>query len=475
MLARFDRRDLKSSSKEWPGRLPRTGTEIERSMPGTEKTATSQRVPQLSWIRRPGLSVTGSVTVEMGGIGCGHGSSSSPGRRSYPALAALLEHDVLVTAIAQFGISTILPRSHRLVAAAATVAFCPRDASTTTSLVGELQLFIRPLMLGFGKRLFGHAPLPRTLHLANTGTTNTGTMSAVYVLDRWWKVMRANLDECRTTTRQLTLATADTEQHKGMMKMGEYRGIRDASLWVEERGEGDAVLLLHGGMSDVDEFDSNLFLLADRFRVIGYDRRGFGRSADTGPFTMEAMTDDAAAVIESVAGGPAHLVGYSAGGMVAALVAVRRPDLVSSLTIISSALQADDWIVRPQAPADHSADAGYPAVIVDRYAQLSPDGREHFPVLVRKAAELATHDAASADALTSYPGRALIVTADDDFVTLESQIALYRSLRHGELAVIPGTSHMLLLEKPYQVTTLVRDFLENAPRVTLAPIGRAGL
>ena len=67
------------------------------------------------------------------------------------------------------------------------------------------------------------------------------------------------------------------------------------------------------------------------------------------------------------------------------------------------------------------------------------------------------------------------MTADDDFVTLESQIALYRSLRHGELAVIPGTSHMLLLEKPYQVTTLVRDFLENAPRVTLAPIGRAGL
>ena len=118
--------------------------------------------------------------------------------------------------------------------------------------------------------------------------------------------------------------------------MGEYRGIHDATLWVEERGEGDAVLLLHGGMSDVDEFDSNLFQLADRFRVIGYDRRGFGRSADTGPFTMEAMAADASAVIESVAAGPAHVIGYSAGGMVAALAAIRRPDLVRSLTIISS-------------------------------------------------------------------------------------------------------------------------------------------
>lgn len=212
-----------------------------------------------------------------------------------------------------------------------------------------------------------------------------------------------------------------------------------------------------------------LFLLADRFHVVGYDRRGFGRSADTGPFTMEAMTADAAAVLQSVAGGPAHLVGYSAGGIVAALVAICRPDLVSSLTINSSALQADDWVMRPQIPAD----AGHPAVIVDRYAELSPDGRQHFPVTVRKATELAAHDAAPADALASYPRRVLVVTADDDFVTLESQLALYRSLRHGEPAVVPGASHMLLLEKPRSVTSLVRDFLQNTPSVTFAPIGRA--
>lgn len=254
--------------------------------------------------------------------------------------------------------------------------------------------------------------------------------------------------------------------------MGSYRAIRGASLWIEERGTGDPVLLLHGGMSDTADFETNLFELADRFHVIGYDRRGFGRSADTGAFAFEEMSADAATVIESIAGRPAHVIGYSAGGMVAASVAIHRPELVRSLTMISSALRAADWIIRPQPPAQDAADAGYPALIVDRYAQLSPDGREHFPVLVRKVAELAATDVAPVDALASYPGRALIMTADDDIVTLESQIALYRSLPVGELAVIPGTSHLLLNEKPREITTVVRDFLE-APTATHMPIRRS--
>jgi len=260
---------------------------------------------------------------------------------------------------------------------------------------------------------------------------------------------------------------------KGLITMGEYRNIRDASLWVEDRGEGDPVLLLHGGMSDVDEFEPTLFGLADTFRVVGYDRRGFGRTADTGDFTLTEMAADAAAVIESLGGGPAHVIGYSAGGMVATSLALEHPDLVRSLTVISSALGAEDWIIRPQPPSGDSPDAGYPAVIVDRYAQLSPDGPEHFPVLVRKVSDLAARDVAPADALATYPGRVLIMSADDDLVTLESQLALYRSLRNGELAVVPGTSHMLMFEKPQVVTDIIRNFLAGAEPVTYFPIHRA--
>ena len=62
---------------------------------------------------------------------------------------------------------------------------------------------------------------------------------------------------------------------------------------------------------------------------------------------------------------------------------------------------------------------------------------------------------------------------DDDEVRLEHGIALYRALPDAELAVIPGTSHGLLVEKPELCNTMVVDFLANDPVATFAPIRRA--
>jgi pimeloyl-ACP methyl ester carboxylesterase len=62
---------------------------------------------------------------------------------------------------------------------------------------------------------------------------------------------------------------------------------------------------------------------------------------------------------------------------------------------------------------------------------------------------------------------------DDDEVTLEHAVALYRGLPNGELAVVPGTSHGLLVEKPDLCNTMIVEFLTTDPVATLAPIRRA--
>jgi pimeloyl-ACP methyl ester carboxylesterase len=73
--------------------------------------------------------------------------------------------------------------------------------------------------------------------------------------------------------------------------------------------------------------------------------------------------------------------------------------------------------------------------------------------------------------LSELRSRTLVMIGDDE-VTFEHAVALYRGLSDGELAVIPGTSHGLLVEKPSLCNTIILDFLTNEPVPTMAPIRR---
>ena len=75
--------------------------------------------------------------------------------------------------------------------------------------------------------------------------------------------------------------------------------------------------------------------------------------------------------------------------------------------------------------------------------------------------------------LATIPCRTLVMLGDDDEVRLEHGVTLYRALPDAELAVMPGTSHGLLVEKPDLCNTMLVDFLINDPIATFAPIRRA--
>jgi pimeloyl-ACP methyl ester carboxylesterase len=74
--------------------------------------------------------------------------------------------------------------------------------------------------------------------------------------------------------------------------------------------------------------------------------------------------------------------------------------------------------------------------------------------------------------LAGVRARTLVVSGDNDAVSLDHTLALYRGLPDAELAVVPGTSHVLIAEKPQLVAQLVLDFLTTDPVPTIAPIRR---
>src|SRR5512133_2094025 len=118
--------------------------------------------------------------------------------------------------------------------------------------------------------------------------------------------------------------------------MGTYVQLGAIRTWYDERGEGEPLVLAHGGVSDARFFDKNIDALAERFHVYTPERRGHGHTPDVeGPITYQLMADDTIAFLDQVVREPADLVGHSDGAFVAMLVAMQRPELVNRLVMIS--------------------------------------------------------------------------------------------------------------------------------------------
>ncbi|HEY1178736.1 MAG TPA: alpha/beta hydrolase [Phytomonospora sp.] len=257
--------------------------------------------------------------------------------------------------------------------------------------------------------------------------------------------------------------------------MAEYVDLNGVNTWYDERGEGEPVLLLHGGMSNAGEFEGNLALLADRFHVFLPERRGHGRTADVeGPLTIALQADDTIAFIEKIVGtGPVRLVGYSLGATVALRVALLRPDLVERLVLVSGTFANEGFLF---GPGDNLGEEKpfVPPQIKEMYGALSPDGPEHIYTVLRKLGEAAVSEPGLTPAdLARVAARTLLVLGDDDLVKAEHTLELFRALPESELAVVPGTSHLLFLEKPELYTRVVTDFLTTDAVATMMPIARA--
>jgi pimeloyl-ACP methyl ester carboxylesterase len=254
--------------------------------------------------------------------------------------------------------------------------------------------------------------------------------------------------------------------------MADYVEVGELRTWYDERGSGEPLMLLHPGGAGVDAraLGPNLPAFAERFRVFTPERRAHGRTPDVdGPITYELMAGDTIAFIEQVVGGPAHLVGISDGATVALYVALRRPDLVRKLVFAAGVFDRSGWEAGVL-DAAHSP----PEFLERLYSEVSPDGADHYPAVVQKLARMHTTEPNLTTAeLAKLPHRTLVMLADDDEVTFEHAIALYRALPDGELAVIPGTSHGLLVEKPTLCNRIMIDFLTQEPVTMMAPIRRA--
>ena len=262
-----------------------------------------------------------------------------------------------------------------------------------------------------------------------------------------------------------------------------YADMNGIKLYHEFRGEGEPLVLIHGGLTTIGEMQGWVEPLAKTWQVIAVEMQGHGRTADTDrPMSFTTMGDDIAALLDHLKIPKADFVGHSFGGASAIRAAIQHPEKVRRLVVISSPYARSGWY--PEAQRGMSQVG---AAMAENMMQ-TPTGRfskgwpepKRFPQFLDKMGKMMSEDYDWSADIAKLPMPVLLVFADNDSVSQKHVAEFFALLGGGvkepgwlntqlsksRLAVVPGYSHYNFVtsaEVPQLVGKFLADPLTNAP------------
>jgi pimeloyl-ACP methyl ester carboxylesterase len=200
-----------------------------------------------------------------------------------------------------------------------------------------------------------------------------------------------------------------------------YAPVNGVDVYWESRGSGGTPLVMtHGGYGLTSMFGEVLDLLAGQRGVIAIELQAHGHTRDIDrPFSFEAFGDDIAGVIEHLGLGSADLLGYSLGGGASLRCAIRHPDRVRRLALVSTPCRRDAWFPEVLAAFDEMSSAGFEQMsqspMYQAWAEVAPDV-DAFPALMDKTGELLRQPYDWTDEVKRLTSPTLLVYGDADSI-----------------------------------------------------------
>ncbi len=252
-----------------------------------------------------------------------------------------------------------------------------------------------------------------------------------------------------------------------------YADVNGLQLYYEVYGQGQPVVLLHGSFMTIPLNWSHIIpLLARNRKVIVAEMQGHGRTRDIPrEFSYEAMADDVSGLLKHLKVDSADILGYSMGGGVAFQLAVRHPEQVRRLIVLSGTYAHDGWW--PDVEASYNginAEMFKGTPIQKQYDSLGNDPA-HFAEFVKKvmSIDLKLYDWSSAVQQIKAP--LFLAIGDADGVRYEHALELFRAkgggkmgdihgLPQSRLAILPGTTHIGMMQRTDWLIPMINDFLD---------------
>jgi pimeloyl-ACP methyl ester carboxylesterase len=219
-------------------------------------------------------------------------------------------------------------------------------------------------------------------------------------------------------------------------------------MYYAIRGSGPTLVLLHGGGdSGEHSFERQLDLFALTHRIIAPDQVGQGHTPDVkGPLSYTSMMQDTASLLSSLQLKGSDVVGFSDGGILALMLAVRHPELVRRL-VISGVNVSPEGLTAEQLQGLRDAQTGTPSTVDEKLARLwltSP-----------------TESELSLEMLSKVDQPVLVISGDRDAIRLEHTLQIFHALPQAELCVLPGTDHLTFSGRSEWLNPIISSFLDR--------------
>ncbi|WP_084645974.1 alpha/beta fold hydrolase [Devosia insulae] len=263
-----------------------------------------------------------------------------------------------------------------------------------------------------------------------------------------------------------------------------YADVNGVRIWYQSYGEGEPLILLHGGFGTVEMFGPNIELLAKSRKVIGVDLQAHGGTGPLGrPITFDALATDVAELIEFLGYEKADLMGYSLGGATALRVAIDHPEVVDRLVLVSMVHAYANWhsynfegMKAMGTDPEGTAKSLIGSPQHQGYIAKAPGGDASFPDAVREFVAFIGQDYDWSAEVPQVKAPTLLVVADWDAVRISGATRLYELLggsaqdagwdRSGmgesHFAVIPNVTHYDIVTST-ELSRLAIPFLDNYP------------
>lgn len=235
-----------------------------------------------------------------------------------------------------------------------------------------------------------------------------------------------------------------------------YSDVNGLKMYYEIHGEGDPIILIHGGGSTIESsFGRIIPYLAKNRKVIALELQSHGRTNDRDQdLSFEQDADDVAVLLRNLSINKADFFGFSNGGTTAMQLAIRHPQLVNRLILASALAKRNGvptqfWDFMKQAHLDNM-----PAALKKAYVQVAADSNGLQIMHDRDAKRMVNFKDIPDEMIKSIKAPTLIIIGDQDVILPEHALEMHRQISGSQLAVIPGGHGAYMGE----ITTLNGDF-----------------